>query len=233
MYHGTDIKTGNNIIASQEMLPSRGDHHWLGNGVYFYKDAVYAFRWIAIKYTDNFKRFRDKDYQNIFNEYSILEADINSDKVFDLDDIQTRLFFIKVKNTLLKKSKHSIRMQKEIDENKVADGVVFNVLFEKMGYKDKFDIVQATFPISYLYDTSSRMDFLPEPQICVKNTNIIKNIRKYDKVEDIPEYAKFLDLYRNTKKRMLSLPGKRTKYSNRNSTKGPSYYKKGGRQNGF
>ena len=68
MYHGTDLETGKVIIDSQKMEPSRGDHHWLGDGIYFYDNEKYAFRWIVIKYTGNFKNMRARDYKNIFQE---------------------------------------------------------------------------------------------------------------------------------------------------------------------
>lgn len=231
MYHGTDIKTGKNIIASQMMLPSVGDHHWLGNGIYFYKDEEYAFRWIVIKYTDNFRNLYSGNYENIFEKYIILSADIISSRKFDLDDLQTKLFFINIKNEILRKSENSKRIQEQLDRKGIADGVVFNVLFDKMGYSDMYDYVSATFPIAYLYDSSSRLDYIPELQICVKNADIIENIAQYNDIEILPGYKSFIDLYRNTKKQLTVPKGK---YINKKKCKkGKIYYKKGGGQNGF
>lgn len=229
MYHGTDISTGKSIIKGQVMLSSRGDHHWLGDGVYFYKDPEYAFRWIVIKYTENFKNLYAKDYKDIFQEYIILSAEIFSDRKFDLDDPETRLFFINVKNEILKKSKYSKRIQQQLEKNEIADGVVFNILFDKMGYSDDYDYVSATFPITYLNDSNSRLDFIPELQICVKNAEIIKNITKYNGKEVLPEYAAFIDLYKNTKRQMKDLQKGKSPEIKTNLTKDKTYYKKRGK----
>lgn len=233
MYHGTDINTGKSIIENQIMLPSRGDHHWLGDGIYFYKDAEYAFRWVVIKYTDNFRNLHVRDYKDIFQEYIILTADIFSNRMFDLDDLKTKLFFVNVKNEILKKSEYSKRIQEQLKGNGIADGVVLNVLFDKMGYSALYDYVSATFPIAYLYDSNSRLDYIPELQICVKNAEVIRNITKYNDEEVLPEYIAFIDLYKNTKRQMLK-PHKSKCQSKKNKfTQGKAYYKKGGGQNGF
>lgn len=233
MYHGTDINTGKSIVEEQLMLPSRGDHHWLGDGIYFYEDIKYAFRWIVIRYTDNFRNLYAKDYGDIFQEYIILKADILSNRKFDLDDVSTKLFFINVKNKIQKKSQYSKRIQDQLKENGIADGVVFNVLFDKMGYNNKYDYVSATFPIAYLYDSNSRLDYIPELQICVKNAEIIKNIIQCNDKDNLPEYKAFIDLYRNTKRQMIKPHKEKVGCIKNCYAKGKVYYRKGGGRNGF
>lgn len=98
-YHGTTKGNTDDIVKTQLMIPSVGDEQWLGDGCYFYVDAEYAFRWILIKYTNNFRNEFSADYSNIYGEYTIVSAEIN------IDD--ERLFSMK--------------------NNSVVDGVVFNL----------------------------------------------------------------------------------------------------------
>lgn len=231
MYHGTDIKTGNIIIESQKMEPSRGDQHWLGDGVYFYKDAKYAFRWIVIKYTGNFKNLQSRDYKNIFHDYIILTADLNSDRILNLDNPETKLFFLELRKTILKKSEFSKRIQIQLNEAEFTDGVVLNILFEKMGFNDQYDYVSATFPIAISEESESRLCYIPELQICVKNTDIINDIREFHIEEDFSDFKEFVELYRKTKREMNSSKKRRT--VNKKITKEKRYYSKGGGHNGF
>ena len=49
MYHGTEKERGKKIVAEQKMIPSISDdrrQHWLGDGIYLYREMLYAFRWI-------------------------------------------------------------------------------------------------------------------------------------------------------------------------------------------
>ena len=202
MYHGTDLKTGKIIIESQRMEPSRGDHHWLGDGIYFYRDQKYAFRWIIIKYTQNFQNSRALDYKKISQEYIILTAELKSDKIFDLDNLEMKLFFLDMRKIILDKSDQSERIQKQLNESGFSDGVVLNVLFEKMGLSASYDCVKATFPISYLDNTGSRLDYIPELQICVKNPEIIENIKEFNIEDHFWDFREFIDLYRKIKYQM-------------------------------
>ena len=237
MFHGTDLESGKIIIESQTMEPSRGDHHWLGDGVYFYKDANYAFRWIVIKYTGNFNNLRAHDYKEIFQDYIILTAELNSDRILNLEAPAVRLFYLEVKDVILKKSEYSERIQIQLNESGFADGVVFNVLFEKMGYNDMFDYVSATFPIAFSNNTGSRLSYIPELQVCVKNADIINHIREFQVKEDFSDYKEFVELYRKTKKGMdSSKDSSKKRRSNKKKNliiKEERYYSKGGGQNGF
>lgn len=201
MYHGTDLESGEIIIQSQKMCPSRGDHHWLGDGIYFYRDAEYAFRWIVIKYTENFQNSRAQDYKSIFQEYIILTAELNSDRNFNLDDPKTKLFFLKFQEQIKSKSENSKRIQDAVNKSGFSDGVIVNILFEKMGFRNLYDYVSATFPIAYSDISPSRLDFIPELQICVKNAEIVTTINRYC-VEDFLYYKEFVDTYKEAKKQL-------------------------------
>lgn len=205
-YHGTAKDIADIIVESQQMKSSVGDDQWLGDGYYFYCDAEYAFRWILIKYTNNFRNEFASDYSNIYDKYSIISAEINisPERLFSMDNIHHRLLFIETKNEINKKLEKSKKYR-----GSVVDGVVFNFLFQKLNYGDQFDAVKAVFPISYIFD-NSRMDFLPEPQICVKNEKVISNYKKCSSEKVPEEFEKFIVRYNKIK---YDLMQKRTDYS--------------------
>lgn len=203
VYHGTEIKCGNEILAKGFLIPSKGDKHWLGDGYYFYKEEEYAFRWILLQYASGFKDDYKEYYNDIFIKYTIISADIDTDKIFDLDNIKDKLLFIKIGNIIKKKAEYSSRFKRK----KIEDGVIINVMFSELGYDKDYDAVSATFPIAYSYNTDSRQDFLPEPQICVKNQIVIKNIQKHNK-DIVPEhYKQFIDDYQSIKQEKVSTTG--------------------------
>ena len=193
------------------MKPSIGDEHWLGDGYYFFRDDLYAFRWIVIKYTRNFKSKNWEKLDDIYKEYMILSADITLDKVFSLDNLAHKMLFLKVKSSLKQKLQDSPRYQ----NNEIVDGVVINIMFNEMGYADKFDAVEATYPIAYVYDTNSRQDYIPEYQLCVKNLLTISNIQKYNGTEVPQEYINFIKEYTLVKQQCLEKRKKKSPYRTR------------------
>lgn len=226
-YHGTTKDNADVIVKDQFMLPSVGDDQWLGEGFYFYFDVEYAFRWILIKYTNNFTNKYTNNYDNIYEEYSIVSAEIhiNSERLFDLDNINHRLLFISVKTEISKKIEQSVKYRDKVKNNRtVVDGVVFNYLFKYMKYGEKYDAVKAVFPISYIFD-DSRMDYLPEPQLCVKNIDIISDYKRCS-TDKVPEQHKKFIVNYNQAKHDLKL--KRNDYARYKSKPKSVKYKKEG-----
>lgn len=75
-------------------------------------------------------------------------------------------------------------------------------MFNHEGYIEKYDAVRAVFPISYIYD-DSRLEYLPEPQLCVKNAEVISSYTLYSK-EEVPEaYKGFIISYNQVKKELI------------------------------
>lgn len=210
-FHGTTIEAGKSILESKLMQPSMGDEQWLGDGCYFFKDDLYAFRWILIKYTKNFKSNNLENIDDIYEKYMILSADISLDKVFSLDNLANKMLFLKVKSLLEQKLQDSPRYRK----CEIVDGVVINVMFNEMGYADKYDAVEATYPIAYVYDTNSRQDYIPEYQLCVKNLLTISNVQKYNGTEVSEEYMNFIKEYNTYKQNYLRMRRKKPRYKRR------------------
>lgn len=209
-YHGTDNNSAENILAKGFMRPSIGDNHWLGDGYYFYKNEEYAFRWILLKYTNNFKNQYAVNYNNIYSEYTILAAEMNKNmRVFSMQDIRNRLYFIKVKNKLKEAAEYSDRFRKQVRNKGIVDGVVFNVMFEDMGLDQDFDAIEADFTITFVQD-DSRLDYLPEDQLCVRRLDAIDKIRKFNG-DEVPEnYKIFINEY-NQSKAILSQKNRESK----------------------
>lgn len=196
-YHGTTVDIADKFLKTGLMHPSIGDDHWLGDGVYFYTYEEYAFRWILIKYTNNFSNEYKSDYSKIFKNYSILAVDISENaRIWDLDKIQNKTFLIQARNEICQKMKYSKRFTKLKDN--LSDGIIINILFEEMGFDSEYDVVTATFPISYCFE-QSRLAYLPEMQVCVRNVTVIQNISQCNGSSVPDVYNKFINDYNCSK----------------------------------
>lgn len=93
MYHGTDIERGKRMLRTQRMECSRGNDHWLGDGIYLYREKLYVFRWVVMKYKE--RNLSQIIKSELFNKYIILNVDINYDieKVFSLMNPEHKLIF--------------------------------------------------------------------------------------------------------------------------------------------
>lgn len=141
----------------------------------------------------------------------ILSADIDLGRVFSLDNLRNKMLFLSLKNSLKLKLQDSIRYK----NNEIVDGLVINIMFNEMGYADKYDAVEATYPIAYVYDTDSRQDYIPEYQLCVKNLLTISNIQKYNGTEVTQEYINFIKEYNLIKQQCLEMRKKKSHYRER------------------
>lgn len=215
-YHGTDKDSAEIIVKTQIMKSSKGNNHWLGDGCYFYEDVEYAFRWILLSYTKNFCNEFSKNYSKVFEEYSVLSAELNiqPQRLFSMDNINHKIIFLDTKKALMDKAQTSEKYKFIIKENGIVDGVVFNYLFKYQGYDEQYDAVKAVFPISYVFD-SSRLEYLPEPQICVKNFNVISNYKDYSSEVVLDECKNFIIKYNEIKK---SLRNNMSKYKKTRTT---------------
>ena len=63
--------------------------------------------------------------------------------------------------------------------------------------------MKAIFPISYVFD-NSRMEYLPEPQICVKNVDVISDYREYSQEVALDNYKEFMIKYNQIKASLRS-----------------------------
>ncbi len=179
-YHGSGRIRGERFISKGEMTISKGDDHWLGNGVYFFVDFKHAYKWICYMYRSRNGKLPINNH--VTKSYLVLQANINVDeqRILDLDDedIILELQYIKenVINILVKNKKF-----RKKDIKNIKDGVILNVMFNEMDYLELYDMVSYTFPTDMNSGRCSKIS-VKEKQLCVKNPSIISNI------EEVPEY---------------------------------------------
>ncbi|SLK17489.1 MULTISPECIES: hypothetical protein [unclassified Paenibacillus] len=188
LYHGTFRERGQRIIFANKMEISKGDNHWLGNGSYFFVEALYAYKWILDMYLGRFLK-HDGEFsdENLIKNYMILKANFHDQcRVFDLTSAEHKITFDQVYLQLNQKKEYSDKFR----EMEIADGVVINYMFDVMNYTNEFDIVRAIFiPNSNNYkNTQTRIGFMPQEQICVKNSEMVKEIIEFNYSEQIAFY---------------------------------------------
>lgn len=165
-YHGTPRSNIDNIIRTNFFI-SQGNNHWLGDGIYFYPEKVYAYKWnINNSMVGNPKRV----IPVLLSQQGILEVNLKcaKNRTFDLDTVQHKM--------ILKKTIENIADFEE----ECIEGVALNVLFNELGYNKKYDMIVATFALrrEKMELPFMRLDFYPEKQICIKNHKCIKNIKE-------------------------------------------------------
>lgn len=191
VYHGTNIDRGRRMIENSLMEESMGDRHWLGDGSYFYEDDFYAFKWIRDMFKNKFEK-QYKSAEELFEYYMIITGilEVKKERVFDLENPRYKIQFDKIFQNCKAKQEYSERFKK----SKVPDGVVINIMFNKMDYKKRFDIVIATFKMreDKYEDKSSRLGHMPEKQICVKNLDVFKPKDIFECKERIDEFEEII-----------------------------------------
>lgn len=178
------------MLANQKMIASISTdrkQHWLGDGVYLYREMIYAFWWILLMYKDYFGD--ENEEENLLKKYSILDVDIDydTDRIFNLDNPEHYMVFKETERAYKKKSAFSSKLEKY----EYTDGVIINIMFKNLKYGEKYDAVEAVFPIYDLNDSlvgKSRIKSMNEYQICIKNNQIIRGIKDITDVVDFGDY---------------------------------------------
>lgn len=182
IYHGSNRVRGEKILKNKKLKLSRGTRHWLGDGVYFFTEGFYSYKWIV----DMFKRkFTDENltYYKLNKHYLILKGkmEVKEERVFDLTKSEHKVIF----DMVLKE----IKNKRKAPDDAMPEGIVLNYMFEELQYKEKFDIVKALFIFNKSkYNFKNRLGYMPQEQICIKNKEVVKNIKEYDFKEKIESY---------------------------------------------
>lgn len=170
MYHGSEIGRGNRMLRKQKMEYSRGDDHWLGDGIYLYRDRLYAFRWIVIKYKE--RNSSESIRKDLLNKYIILkvEIDYDYDKMFSLFNPEHKMVFEHTREKCKGMAKYSKRLEAE----EFTDGVILNIMFKNFDYGKYYSMVEAIFPLERCSkQDDSRTNGIDEYQLCIKDPNMI------------------------------------------------------------
>lgn len=194
MYHGTEKERGLKMLNQKAMGISRGDKHWLGDGSYFFEEDFFAYNWICDIYCYRFDTII-VDEEELEKFYGIVEGRLNvsPERIFNLDTFKHKLEFDKVGLECRQLKVYSERFNKTV----ISDGVIINIMFNELRYCEEFDVVVCTFrQKKHKYKgTSSRINFIPQKQICVKNTNCISLIGLFNYKSKTKEYQILLEEY--------------------------------------
>jgi hypothetical protein len=169
-YHGTDEESAIDITANGlKIFEDLRDDHWLGNGIYFFReDAQQALTW-AINKVRSVKALRGK-------KACVIEVEINlQEKNFlNLDSRDGMLAlkkFISQLNSTIKHSKIGLAF-KEKDEAQQRH-FVFSLL-----PVDEYYVIQRTFKTDSALNENSNIKrlglYLNGVQVCVRNLSAIK-----------------------------------------------------------
>ena len=190
LYHGCNNNRKQEFLENNFGV-SKGDRHWLGDGIYFFDDDIESYKWIQKMYKQREKKFATT-FDNLFEKYSIVIHNLNPDnKVLNLIDNNDHIAKFNHTKKLYMQRKQKVK-HKNLEFN---DGIIINFMFSGAIIKESYDIVKAQFKDNY-FQNNSRFIF-PERlhnQYCVKNTNVLtsKILIKTINLDCFNEYQKVL-----------------------------------------
>lgn len=176
-YHGTEIERGKRAVKTQ-MLPiseiTEKREQWLGDGIYLFKDSVYAYWWITNMHKNNIKKGKYSKEKELYEKFTILGVEYKciSERVFDSEISDHYIIF----NRLM-------IYCNERDEKIHKEGEIFNLLFNEFGFAEKFDIVRWIYEGKTNEMNGTRLKKLPQVQICIKKPDIIQRIEEIGEID--------------------------------------------------
>lgn len=208
-YHGTSKRNQESIKENgfEESKPQKG--HWLGRGIYFYKNIYYAIEWNIINYIK-----KGDSYIDFTIKSAIIEATLNFEKfeLLDLNDPIGYSYYLAIIENIKEKFPEKI---KKIERNGDIEIIRFlEELEEKTGeqYISMFDVLIADYPKD-IYNKGNKNikgNFLPciQKQICVKNKDVIEKLEMINlNNKEIRDYFNIIkknrEVYKNEKQHRI------------------------------
>lgn len=174
LFHGSNRSRGERILHNQLMEVTRGSKHWLGDGSYFFTEDLHSYKWIIDMFKDRY--VEEINYEMLSAHYIIIETLVMVPKlrVFDLTKAEHKILFDRVNKLMIDK--------KEINGSEYAEGVVLNYMFNELDFGKDYDLVKALFLFNKTNyrKVNSRIGYMPQEQICIKNLDIVDCINEYD-----------------------------------------------------
>lgn len=182
-YHGTKQSACKNItnFGFKINKSKEDDNHWLGHGVYFYDDFKLAKSWATQKVNVQNKKYNKND------RASVIKVDICSKNILNLNDnSEVDKYFEFLEEFIYLTDKHKFKLEDKSDEIELEK---FNcIALDYYAKIKKIDVIIRTFKSNRTnyYDIKHKLkkDIMKilkicyiEKQICVKNIDVIKNIR--------------------------------------------------------
>lgn len=161
-YHGTARAAAEEILKVNSFQESKGENHWLGEGIYFFeKDVGQARDFIC-------KARQVKDY-------SIIEAEIVSEKLLDLIDKDTFLELNGLCDEIIARLKKISGNGKTVKvKNLMTNTIALNAAYDIIPY----EVVRAAFETPKV-EKIKGTNFIPvQIQVCVKKPEAIVRIEE-------------------------------------------------------
>lgn len=187
-YHGTTAENAQKILEENFKMPVRRKYgYWLGKGVYFFLEDIFAFKWCLHEY----RKIYGKDFTtDNANKMSIIETKIeyDGDRILDLTFFKGQIII----DTTYKKMQKSKKYSKELLTHKGNTVcIVIDYLFNILNFGEYYDLVKQIYRInleSYDRIITAREKGLPQYQLCVKNIDIIKDRVIFNYIGNINNY---------------------------------------------
>lgn len=186
LYHGTNRERGTRIIANNKMEFSTGDKHWLGDGCYLFEEEFFSYKWILDMFYERYFRLNVEKCLNEYYEIIKVHVIVEKDRVLDLAKSRYKILF----DTTFKEMKNMQEFSERFSNEEIAEGVVINYMFKILGFDKDYDVVRALFTLnrSKYNEISTRIGYMPQAQVSVKNLSVIESIEEYDYTSNIQEY---------------------------------------------
>lgn len=185
-FHGTNEQSAKDILDSKHFTPKVNEKHWLGQGVYFFKDDPdQAMSW-AMEITRSNNRRNNKN-----QDATVLITEINVKNNFFLD-LNSRTGLYRLKNILINLNEAlkelGIGLGKEnLSNNDFSHRYRCAVL--DLIPKDKIKVIQKNFPLQKQPSFTNNIHFnnmnlqMHSIQVCVRDEGVIskEKIKFYKK----------------------------------------------------
>lgn len=176
-YHGTEIERGRKAIEKQRLpisVSKEKKEQWLGDGIYLFKDSVYAYWWINCMHQKNIEKGKYSNEKELYDKFTILKVkyECTPERIFDSEISDHYIIFNKMKDYC-----------EEKDKKRHKEGEIFNILFNEFELAEQFDVVRWCYSGNTRMIDEARLRRLPQVQICIKKPNIIQKIEEIEETE--------------------------------------------------
>ena len=180
-YHGTNFDSAKKIVTSNYKI-SKGDDHWLGDGVYFFVEGIstnivkLAEKWAKAQSWNNNTKTRN------YNKYAAIESIIEVDEENFLDlttEEGVKIFFYFAEKFIEEIKKEITKGQKGL---KFLDGFLIN-LMRGENVLPPTEVIKGNFYIKFEQERKNKINFRTNNCTICAVYNPEKNI-KYNKIVD-------------------------------------------------
>lgn len=186
-YHATSLKSAELILKGNynKSISTPSKKHWLGDGVYFFNDICWAVQWNV----NELKKKKNKNKK--ISDFTVLKSKIivYEDYLLDFSSVFGKEILEYLKEQLIEKLKKE-KKEYLLEDIKKRSLKFFINLLEDYNLLEEFYVIKATYVEKRETEKIRHSDdFLMriQCQICVKNTNCIKETQEYENKKKLYE----------------------------------------------